>query len=103
MRTEAILLIRCNCFEMWWQGTELNRRRQPFQGCALPPELPGHVSKPTVCGREGCSLHAGRVGVTGRNCSTPETCGTTLIIATGVISLNGRRPETFACTSPAKI
>src|SRR5208282_564313 len=33
-------------FEMWWPGTELNRRRQPFQGCALPPELPGHVSKP---------------------------------------------------------
>jgi hypothetical protein len=31
-----------NCFEMWWPGTELNRRRQPFQGCALPPELPGH-------------------------------------------------------------
>src|ERR1700732_2367156 len=27
----------------WWPGTELNRRRQPFQGCALPPELPGHV------------------------------------------------------------
>ena len=30
-------------FEMWWPGTELNRRRQPFQGCALPPELPGHA------------------------------------------------------------
>src|SRR5439155_12323260 len=28
---------------MWWPGTELNRRRQPFQGCALPPELPGHA------------------------------------------------------------
>jgi hypothetical protein len=28
----------------WWPGTELNRRRQPFQGCALPPELPGHLS-----------------------------------------------------------
>jgi hypothetical protein len=26
----------------------LNRRRQPFQGCALPPELPGHVSNPLV-------------------------------------------------------
>jgi hypothetical protein len=25
------------CFEMWWPGTELNRRRQPFQGCVLPP------------------------------------------------------------------
>ena len=33
-------------FRMWWPGTELNRRRQPFQGCALPPELPGHFSKP---------------------------------------------------------
>jgi hypothetical protein len=32
-------------FEMWWPGTELNRRRQPFQGCALPPELPGHACK----------------------------------------------------------
>src|SRR5208282_4829018 len=42
MRTEAILLIRCNCLRIWWPGTELNRRRQPFQGCALPPELPGH-------------------------------------------------------------
>src|SRR6185369_34970 len=30
-------------FGMWWPGTELNRRRQPFQGCALPPELPGHI------------------------------------------------------------
>jgi hypothetical protein len=34
-----------NRFRMWWPGTELNRRRQPFQGCALPPELPGHISK----------------------------------------------------------
>src|SRR5208337_1525474 len=31
MRTEAILLIGRNCFEMWCPGTELNRRRQPFQ------------------------------------------------------------------------
>jgi hypothetical protein len=22
--------------EMWWPGRELNPRRQPFQGCALP-------------------------------------------------------------------
>jgi integrase len=41
------------CFEMWWPGTELNRRRQPFQGCALPPELPGHISKPAVRGLRG--------------------------------------------------
>src|SRR2546427_12772520 len=39
-------------FEMWWPGTELNRRRQPFQGCALPPELPGHsllTVRPATC------------------------------------------------------
>jgi hypothetical protein len=48
-------------FRMWWPGTELNRRRQPFQGCALPPELPGHVSKPALraAGCEDRSLHAG--------------------------------------------
>ena len=28
-------------FLRWWPGTESNRRRQPFQGCALPAELPG--------------------------------------------------------------
>jgi hypothetical protein len=33
---------------MWWPGTELNRRRQPFQGCALPPELPGHYLRATL-------------------------------------------------------
>jgi hypothetical protein len=26
----------CNSLNLWWPGTELNRRRQPFQGCALP-------------------------------------------------------------------
>jgi hypothetical protein len=35
VRTEAILLIRSKCFEMWWPGTELNRRRQPFQGYVM--------------------------------------------------------------------
>jgi hypothetical protein len=30
-----------SAFRMWWPGTESNRRRQPFQGCALPTELPG--------------------------------------------------------------
>jgi hypothetical protein len=30
----------------WWPGTELNRRRQPFQGCALPTELPGRSAYP---------------------------------------------------------
>ena len=31
------------CLKRWCRGTELNRRRQPFQGCALPPELPRHA------------------------------------------------------------
>src|SRR6201999_3419367 len=32
---------KLNFKELWWPGTESNRRRQPFQGCALPTELPG--------------------------------------------------------------
>jgi hypothetical protein len=48
MRTEEVFLPAVKCFEMWWPGTELNRRRQPFQGCALPPELPGHISRPLI-------------------------------------------------------
>ena len=31
----------CKSLKRWWPGTESNRRRQPFQGCALPTELPG--------------------------------------------------------------
>src|SRR5262249_18585335 len=31
----------CKSLILWWPGTESNRRRQPFQGCALPAELPG--------------------------------------------------------------
>ena len=70
MRTEAILLIRCNCFEMWWPGTELNRRRQPFQGCALPPELPGHVvRRPASPIRGPTDGQSGRAcTLTGRDC-----------------------------------
>jgi hypothetical protein len=37
---------RVSALKTWWPGTELNRRRQPFQGCALPPELPGHFAVP---------------------------------------------------------
>ena len=32
----------CNSLEKWCRGTELNCRHQPFQGCALPTELPRH-------------------------------------------------------------
>ena len=27
--------------KLWWPGTESNRRHKPFQGSALPTELPG--------------------------------------------------------------
>ncbi len=49
------LRISPNSLKTWWPGTELNRRRQPFQGCALPPELPGHVSRSSyfLCGARG--------------------------------------------------
>ena len=33
--------VLCFVRDLWWPGTESNRRRQPFQGCALPAELPG--------------------------------------------------------------
>jgi hypothetical protein len=33
----------CNYAEDWCRGTELNCRHQPFQGCALPTELPRHA------------------------------------------------------------
>ena len=42
--------------KVWWPGTESNRRRQPFQGCALPPELPGHVRAAPL--PDGCELWA---------------------------------------------
>src|SRR5262245_21985150 len=29
----------------WWAGTGLNRRHQDFQSCALPTELPAHLTR----------------------------------------------------------
>ena len=60
-KIEAVVLllrtsrISSNRLKTWWPGTELNRRRQPFQGCALPPELPGHVSRPAAWACEDLS------------------------------------------------
>ena len=77
--------------KMWWPGTELNRRRQPFQGCALPPELPGHISKPaSVAGCEDSSASR----LMGADCRPNQTdpmqgaFGTHSIIATARDSLN---------------
>src|SRR5688572_14360735 len=50
----------CKSAEEWCRGTESNCRHQPFQGCALPTELPRHgrhdnkqapivSSKPDAC------------------------------------------------------
>jgi hypothetical protein len=75
---------------MWWPGTELNRRRQPFQGCALPPELPGHVSKPADCGTFRLTLIVAGFAKE-PNASLPEACRTPSIITTAQISLNVQR------------
>ena len=39
-REETNVLAICK----WWPGTESNRRRRPFQGRALPTELPGQMA-----------------------------------------------------------
>src|SRR5271155_5139765 len=57
-------------FEMWWPGRELNPRRQPFQGCALPPELPGHF-------RPHSSVHKATDGHSGRGAFARSTCALT--------------------------
>ena len=57
------------CLKRWWPGTELNRRRQPFQGCALPPELPGHAGSPLGC------RDPGRLGPTPTYPGTAWNCG----------------------------
>ena len=50
-------------WDEWWPGTELNRRRQPFQGCALPPELPGHFVRMSAWVPEmRIAEHAQRLG-----------------------------------------
>src|SRR5215467_7809347 len=75
------------CFEMWWPGTELNRRRQPFQGCALPPELPGHVSRPAAWACEDVRFNPILAGQT-TGTTTIGSVWTLSIIATDGISLN---------------
>ena len=79
---------RANSFKMWWPGTELNRRRQPFQGCALPPELPGHFCRSTAEGLRvvGYAMLGGIAG--NRGLLHAEACGTAPIIATKLDSLN---------------
>jgi hypothetical protein len=42
---------------MWWPGTELNRRRQPFQGCALPLSYLATFSKPAFGSQAARIVH----------------------------------------------
>ncbi|MCU1300447.1 MAG: hypothetical protein JWQ87_731 [Candidatus Sulfotelmatobacter sp.] len=75
---------------MWWPGTELNRRRQPFQGCALPPELPGHVfeTRRGNAGCEDCSPDTDCCRIANRTNCVVEPVRTILIIAMAASSLN---------------
>src|SRR5438445_12874336 len=80
------LTISPNSLKTWWPGTELNRRRQPFQGCALPPELPGHVSRAAGGGLLQLSASARLAG--GTTEAQRNAHGTLSIIAITSISLN---------------
>src|SRR5207244_7239606 len=74
-----------------WPGTELNRRRQPFQGCALPPELPGPLLAHSTSGDLSESrVHAMTVaGLPTANSQRWER-RTAMIIATRLETLNAR-------------
>src|SRR5579864_5831827 len=85
------LRISSKSLKTWWPGTELNRRRQPFQGCALPPELPGHFLKSTVepVRIEGCACSQAELPVIAGS-QTLGACGTAPIMTTKLDSLNPR-------------
>ena len=53
----------CKYAEMWCRGTELNCRHQPFQGCALPTELPRHDSRQEERGTVTGSMDKNQVSV----------------------------------------
>src|SRR5947207_13662178 len=71
---------------IWWSGAEFNRRRYPFQCCALPPELPGHVSRAAGGGMLQLSASARLAG--GTTEAQRNAHGTLSIIAITSISLN---------------
>jgi hypothetical protein len=60
-----------NCFEMWWPGTELNRRRQPFQGCS-PPNVSVDYAGDNTSSLPDFALHFGTT-------MEPQTEQTTLV------------------------
>src|SRR5207247_3854407 len=93
MRTESgLALARWLCLsplKIWWPGTELNRRLQPFQGCALPPELPGHCCDPKLYCAEICELSETRWDDRGAATAVSQTMERNApIIAIKLYSLN---------------
>src|SRR5579862_83914 len=83
---------------MWWPGTELNRRRQPFQGCALPPELPGHVFGIRLNRRPRSLFASRRLSQDCRpeNSTMRNACGTLLIITKhGAVTVIDRDSEFY--------
>ena len=84
----------CKLLKTWWPGTELNRRRQPFQGCALPPELPGHVRPATSQVCRTVRFEQIVAGVPANHYLQSEQLNRTLpIITTTPHSLNARAPR----------
>jgi hypothetical protein len=81
----------CLCVgKIWWLGTESNRLRQPFQGCALPMSYRATFRNPPWRGLRGVftSRWLGTGLPVEGNYSIPEACRTKLIIATAANSLN---------------
>jgi hypothetical protein len=74
LAVERGLTIPHNSLKKWWPGTELNRRRQPFQGCALPPELPGHF---LPAHRSSQPAHKTTDGLPSRAALARSTCALT--------------------------
>jgi hypothetical protein len=86
---------------IWWPGRELNPRRQPFQGCALPPELPGHVRPATSQVCRTVRFEQIVAGVPANHYLQSEQLNRTLpIITTTPHSLNARARATLDRRTP---
>src|ERR1700744_507466 len=68
-----MFLVAAKSFGLWWPGTESNRRRQPFQGCALPAELPGR-GNPTLPNFGSLSLRNSNSSPIPAPCLGPLVC-----------------------------
>src|SRR5262249_3144116 len=103
-RNETANLEVCKLLKSWWPGTESNRRRQPFQGCALPTELPGLALK-INCIRlrknsaasvglhdERCGRLPNREGCRGRNLRMTKMLATLICAGPLLFGQNGQRP-----------